>query len=149
MGEIQMKAARTFSGLMGLALAVALVSACSAFARHHNEFTSSKQPVSEVRDDSDQISGEWNVSFFVRGHGTTPALFILKLDGEKVTGAAYSDHTGAGTIREGKWADGKLSFVLDFKKHESIAVKGGLQNGKLAGEFTTEGFTGKWEAVKK
>src|SRR5258708_8023935 len=139
MGEIQMKAARTFSGLMGLALAVALVSACSAFARHHNEFMSSKQPVLEVTDDSDPISGEWNVSFFVPGHGTTPALFILKLDGEKVTGAAYSDHTGAGTIREGKWADGKLSFVLDFKKHESTAVKGSCHDAKLAVQFTTQG----------
>jgi len=141
--------AQTFSGLMGLALAVALLSAGPAVARHHNEFISSKQPGSAVQDNSDPISGEWNVSFFVPGHETTPASFIFKLDGEKVTGAAYSDHTGAGTIRDGKWADGKLSFVLDFKKHQSIAIKGGLQNGKLAGEFTTEGFTAKWEAVKK
>ena len=141
--------AQTFSGLMGLALTVALLSADPAVARHHDEFTSSKQPGSAVQDNSDPISGEWNVSFLVPGHGTTPATFILKLDGERVTGAAYSDHTGAGTIRDGKWADGKLSFVLDFKKHQSIALKGGLQDRKLAGEFTTEGFTAKWEAVKK
>ena len=141
--------AQTFSGLMGLALAVAILSAGPAVARHHNGFMSSKQPGSAVQDNSDPISGEWNVSFLVPGHGTTPATFILKLDGERVTGAAYSDHTGAGTIRDGKWADGKLSFVLDFKKHQSIAIKGGFQDRKLAGEFTTEGFTAKWEAVKK
>ena len=125
-------------------LMVTLLSGCSAIAAHHRALFNSA-----VQDNSDPISGEWNVSFLVPGHGTTPASFILKLDGEKVTGAAYSDHTGAGTIRDGKWADGKVSFVLDFKKHQSIAIKGGLQDGKLAGEFTTEGFTAKWEAVKK
>jgi hypothetical protein len=64
-------------------------------------------------------------------------------------GAAYSDHTGPGTIRDGKWDDGKLSFTLDFNKHESIVVSGVLKEGKLAGEFSTEGFTDKWEATKK
>ena len=45
--------------------------------------------------------------------------------------------------------DGKLSFTLDFEKHESIDVTGTLKDGKLAGEFHTEGFTDKWEAKKK
>lgn len=101
-----------------------------------------------AKQDSDPITGEWNVTFFVHER-KTPASFTFKLDGTKVTGSAYSDHTGAGTIRDGKWQDGKLSFTLDFKKHESIVVNGVMQDGKLAGEFSTEGFTDKWEAKKK
>ena len=96
----------------------------------------------------DQISGEWKVTFHVHER-TTPGTFTLQLDGDKITGSAFSDHTGAGTVRDGKWTDGKFSFTLDFKKHESIAIKGELKDGKLSGEFSTEGFSDKWEAVKK
>lgn len=98
--------------------------------------------------DGDPISGEWDVSFYVQGK-TYPAIFNLKLDGNKVTGTAYSEHTGAGTLRDGSWAENKLSFTLDFAKHESIAITGHLEGDKLVGEFTTEGFTAKWDAKKK
>lgn len=98
--------------------------------------------------DSDPLSGEWDVSFYVQGK-TYPATFTLKLDGNKVTGTAYSEHTGAGTLRDGSWAENKFSFTLDFAKHESIAITGHLEGEKLIGEFTTEGFTAKWDAKKK
>jgi hypothetical protein len=107
----------------------------------------STAPVYE-KTDADPISGEWDVSFYVQGT-TTPATFKLKLDGNKVTGTAYSEHTGAGTLRDGSWAENKLSFTLDFAKHESIAITGHLDNDRLVGEFTTEGFTAKWDAKKK
>jgi hypothetical protein len=80
---------------------------------------------------------------------TYPATFTLKLDHNKVTGTAYSEHTGAGTLRDGSWAENKFSFTLDFAKHESIAIAGHLEGDKLVGEFTTEGFTAKWDAKKK
>jgi hypothetical protein len=134
---------KAISMLIVTALMMLFVSACSVVARHHNEFTRGT-----AEQTSDPLSGEWNVSFFVHG-AATPATFTFKLDGQTVTGTAYSEHTGAGTIRDGKYVDGKLSCVLDFKKHESIAIKGALQDGKLVGEFTTEGFTAKWEAVRK
>ena len=136
--------------LTALTVMVGLVSACSAVARHHAAFFNgeSSHPSSVTADDKDPITGEWNVMFLVQGHNT-PATFSFKLDGQKVTGTAYSDHTGAGTIRDGKWIDGKLSFTLDFAKHESIVVNGTVKDGKLAGEFTTEGFTAKWEATRK
>ena len=138
---------KTFSIAVALTLATIFLSACSAIARHHNELIRPAQ--TNVSDDSgDPISGEWNVSFLVHD-SKTPATFTLKLEGSKITGTAYSDHTGAGTIRDGKWENGKLSFTLDFKKHESIAITGALKDGKLSGEFTTEGFTEKWEATKK
>ena len=96
----------------------------------------------------DLISGDWDALFKVGEH-TSPASFKLKLDGDKVTGTAESSHTGPGTIRDGSWIDGKLSFTLDFKTHESIVITGKLQETKLVGEFTTEGFTSTWEATKK
>lgn len=96
----------------------------------------------------DLISGDWDALFKVGEH-TSPASFKFKLDGDKVTGTAESAHTGPGTIRDGSWIDGKLSFTLDFKTHESIAIAGKLQESKLVGEFTTEGFTSTWEATKK
>jgi hypothetical protein len=98
--------------------------------------------------DADPISGEWDVSFYVQGTAT-PATFKLKLDGNKVTGTADSAHTGHGTLRDGSWAKNKLSFTLDFAAHESISITGHLEGDKLVGEFTTEGFSAKWDAKKK
>ena len=141
---------KLFLTLIALMIFAGLVSACSAVAKHHDAFFKGESSRSSTikSDDKDPITGEWAVMFFVQGHNT-PATFTFKLDGQKVIGAAYSDHTGAGTIRDGKWIDGKLSFTLDFAKHESIVVNGALKDGKLAGEFTTEGFTAKWEATRK
>ena len=133
---------KLISILTVLSLATIFLSACSAIAKHHDEM------FRPANDQSDPISGEWNVSFSVHEQ-KTPATFTLKLEGRKITGTAFSDHTGAGTVRDGKWVDGKLSFTLDFKKHESIAIAGAVKEGKLAGQFTTEGFTEKWEATKK
>jgi hypothetical protein len=46
--------------------------------------------------------------------------------------------------------DGKLSFALDFKKHESLVVQGIFKDGKLAGEcHHPQGPTYKWEAIRK
>jgi len=141
---------RTFSGWLVVILLTAALSAGSAFAWHHEALVSHQpaQPNTVAGSQSDVISGAWDVSFFVNGIAV-PATFVFKLEGTKVTGTAYSEHTGAGTLRDGTWSDGKLSFTLDFKSHESIAVKGTLKNGKLTGEFTTEGFTANWEARKK
>ncbi len=136
---------RLTSTLALLIMLLATVSACAAIARHHDHLASHLVAVS---DSDDPISGEWNVSFFVNGQ-TTPATFNLKLEGNKITGTAFSEHTGPGTIRDGSWDNGKLSFTLDFKKHDSVAIKGALQEAKLAGEFTTEGFTSNWEAQRK
>ena len=132
--------------VMGALLLVS-VSACSAVKAHHQAFFGHSHHAATA-DNQDPISGEWNVTFYVHEH-KTPASFTFKVEGTTVTGTAYSDHTGPGTIRDGKYADGKLSFTLDFKKHESIVVTGALKEGKLSGDFSTEGFTDKWEATKK
>lgn len=132
--------------VMGALLLVS-VSGCSAVKAHHRAWFGHSHQAAAA-DNQDPISGEWNVTFYVHEH-KTPASFTFKVEGTTVTGTAYSDHTGPGTIRDGKYADGKLSFTLDFKKHESIVVTGALKDGKLSGDFSTEGFTDKWEATKK
>ena len=125
---------------------VVSLSAGSKIAAYERALTNQVQPW--IEQNGDPITGEWNVSCYVH-EMKTPATFTFKLDGSKLSGSAYSEHTGPGTIRDGKWADGKLSFTLDFAKHESIAVNGELKGSGLAGQFTTEGFTDKWEAIRK
>jgi hypothetical protein len=132
--------------MMSLVLAALLAGValpCSAAAFHHEVFA-----VESSRQDADPITGEWDVTFRVQDT-KTPATFKLKLDGDKVTGTVYSEHTGAGTLRDGSWKDHKLSFTIDFAKHESIAITGTLKDGMLVGEFRTEGFSEKWEAKRK
>ncbi|MDQ3908147.1 MAG: hypothetical protein M3268_07365 [Acidobacteriota bacterium] len=98
---------------------------------------------------ADQISGDWDVVFTIEGM-KVPGTFTLKLDGDKLTGTAFTQHTGPGTLHDGgTFAHGELSFTLDFAKHESIAVAGRLKDGKLSGEFRTEGREGTWEGTKK
>lgn len=127
---------RILASLIALTL---MASACSSVAALHNKMMSHK---------SDPISGEWEVMFELQGT-KVPGTFKLKLDGDKVTGTAASEHTGEGTVNKGTWADHKISFTLDFSAHDSIAVTGSLKDGKLAGEFRTEGMQGTWEAKKK
>jgi len=130
--------------LVLLALATTATLACStADALHREAFRHSA-----AKQDSDPISGEWDVTFHVQ-NTKTPATFKLKLDGDKVSGTVYSEHTGPGTLRAGSWKDQKLSFTADFPRHESIAISGTLKDGALAGEFRTEGFSEKWEAKRK
>ena len=130
-----------FRAILGLILVVMVVVAgASQFSANARTGGSTQK--------SDPISGDWDVTFKV-GNSVTPATFTFLLDGDKVTGTAFSAHTGPGTIRDGSWIEGKLNFTLDFKAHESIAISGNLQDGKLAGEFRTEGFVSTWEATKK
>jgi hypothetical protein len=135
--------------IVGVLMAT-LLSGCSAIAAHHRALFSN-QPTRQalVAQGVDPITGEWNVIFYV-GDTTTVATFKFKLEGTKVTGTAFSDHTGEGIIRNGKWLDGKLSFAADFEKHQSIAIQGLLKDGKLAGEaHHPEGPTYKWAASRK
>jgi hypothetical protein len=96
----------------------------------------------------DPVSGEWNVVFSIQGH-TAEGVLKLKLNGAKVTGTIESEHTGPGTIAKGTWVDGKLSFTMEFAKHESIVTTGAVKDGSLTGDFATEGTTGTWKATKK
>ena len=98
--------------------------------------------------DKDPISGEWAGTFEVQGN-TVSVTFDFKLDGDKVTGKLESAHTGAGTVQKGHWAHDKLTFTAEFASHESIEIAGIINDGKLVGEFHTEGMVGKWEAKKK
>lgn len=135
---------RAFLSLVLMTVTAGSPLACSSAAALHHEVFSHEN----MQKDADPITGEWDVTFHVQDT-KAPATFKLKLDGEKVTGTAYSDHTGAGTLRDGSWKDNKLSFTLDFAKHESIKIAGTVKDGMLTGEFSTEGFVEKWEAKRK
>jgi Tol biopolymer transport system component len=125
-----------FVGLAVLMLITSVPSMFSTAARH-----------GVLRQGPDPISGDWDASFTLQGT-TVPGIFKLKLDGEKVTGTVESVHTGPGTLSKGSWVDNKLSCTLDFMKHDSIEVTGSLKDGKLVGEFRTEGMQGTWEAKR-
>ena len=88
---------------------------------------------------NDPITCEWNVKFTLQGM-TVPGTFKLKLEGERVTGTVESEHTGAGTLADGALKENKLSCTLKFPAHDSIAITGSLKDGKLSGEFRTEGM---------
>jgi uncharacterized protein YceK len=135
--------------IVGVLMAT-LLSGCSAIAAHHRAlFSNQSTRQTSAAQDADPITGEWNVTFYVND-STMPATFKFKLEGTTVTGTISADHTGEGTIRDGKWLDGKLSFALDFKKHESLVVQGILKDGRLAGEcHHPQGPTYKWEAIRK
>jgi len=125
--------------LMSLVAIAVMASACSSVTALHHKM---------MKDKTDPISGEWDVLFTLQGT-TVPGKFKLKLDGDKVTGTAESEHTGPGTLSKGTWVDHKISLTLDFAAHDSIAVTGTMKDGKLMGEFRTEGMQGSWEAKKK
>jgi hypothetical protein len=132
-----MRLRRLISLLAVMVIAVASSSVLAATLQHQT-----------VKDKSDPISGEWEVVFELQGT-TVPGKFKLKLDGDKVSGTVESEHTGSGTLSKGSWGDNKIGFTLDFAAHESIVVTGKLEDGKLIGEFRTEGMQGKWEAKRK
>ena len=98
--------------------------------------------------EADPITGEWNAVLSLQGM-SAPVAFKFKLEGSQVTGTADSEHTGHGTLSQGKWIDHKLNFTIDFAKHESIVMSGWMENDKLTGEFATEGMKGTWTASKK
>ena len=96
---------------------------------------------------SDSVSGNWNITFKMGEH-TGEGTMSLKLDGDKVTGTVETAHTGTGTLSNGTFKDGKLSLTANFEKHESINFTGEIKDGKIVGEFATEGMTGTWAASK-
>ena len=96
---------------------------------------------------SDPVSGNWNITFKMGEH-TGDGTMSLKLDGDKVTGTVETAHTGPGTLSDSTYKDGKLSFTANFAKHESIKFTGEIKDGKITGEFATEGTTGTWAAMK-
>ena len=128
---------RIFTALIALALlSFATALATTGRARH------------DAESKGDQITGEWETTFTIAGT-TVPGTFKLKLEGEKVTGTVYTQHTGPGTVEDGSWSDGRLKCTLKFASHESIAVTGNLNGDRLEGEFATEGMKGTWKATRK
>jgi hypothetical protein len=148
-GDFKMRSGK----LVGLALpalaVLVLVSVSALGAELLRPFPPNNQEQSTAAQDDDPLSGEWSVTLYDHDR-TLLGTFKFKLEGTQVTGTVYSDHTGEGTIRDGKWLDGNLSFTADFANHESLLVRGIFKDGKLAGEaHHPEAPTYKWEAKKR
>ena len=107
-----------------------------------------QSPAGRSHGKADPISGHWEVTYTIAGT-TIVGSMDLKLEGDKITGKSFTEHTGPGTLSKGVWSNPLLSFTMDFEKHQSIAVTGELKDTKLTGEFHTEGMVGAWEGVKK
>jgi len=134
------------STIYGMAFILASFGVFSMAVIHHTGKSSAKTVT--ISHDPDGITGEWDAS--LEAFGTiTKVRVVLDCDDNKLSGTAESGHTGAGTISEGSCQDGKINFVAKFAKHESVSFKGEVKDGKLIGEYATEGRVSKWEAVKK
>ena len=97
----------------------------------------------------DPISGEWEASLDSESTGSSFTLvLLLKLNGDKVTGAYESGHTGGGNVSKGSWAANKLNLTLETN-HGAMALTGVLKDGKLVGQWDAGHLQGKWEARKK
>lgn len=93
------------------------------------------------------LNGDWEAVADANGQ-PFPFLLTLKIEGEKVTGGS-SSQLGEGTIKEGSWKDGKLTFQIEGT-NGTIAMSATVIEGKLSGEFDYAGqLSGKWVAVKK
>ncbi len=134
------------SAIYGMAVILASFGVFSMAAIHHTGKSSAKTVT--ISHDPDGITGEWDAS--LEAFGTiTKVKIVLDCDDNKLSGTAESGHTGAGTISDGSCQDGKINFIAKFAKHESVSFKGEVKDGKLIGEYATEGRVSKWEAVKK
>ena len=91
------------------------------------------------------VTTDWDVTFHILTY-TIPGRISLTSDGKTLSGTCDTEHTGHGTI-SGSVKDAKLTFTAKFEKHESIDFTGTLKDGKLEGEFKTEGNTGQWTAT--
>ena len=97
---------------------------------------------------SDNIKGDWTGVFSIVGH-TADATMKFDVDGDKLTGTVFTEHTGLGTVTDGVVKGSKFKCTLKFEKHEAIVMTGEILNDKLAGTFTTEGNSGTWTASRK
>ncbi|PWT80150.1 MAG: hypothetical protein C5B44_05815 [Acidobacteria bacterium] len=100
-----------------------------------------------VRADPFSLAGEWDALADAQGQGF-PFSLILKLDGEKVTGESNSS-LGLGTISNGTWKDGRLSFQIDTPSGP-VVMSAVIKDGGLVGEYDYTGqVQGRWVAKKK
>ncbi|HWO02256.1 MAG TPA: hypothetical protein VNS63_23625 [Blastocatellia bacterium] len=95
----------------------------------------------------DVVTGEWDGSADANGTAI-PFTLKLKLDGDKVTGTSDGGQ-GSLPISKGTYSAGKLSFSLEIPNAGEVVLTGAIKDGKIAGEYTMSGQTGKWEAKKK
>jgi hypothetical protein len=95
---------------------------------------------------TDAISGAWD-AVLINDDNNVQVTLTLKLEGNKVTGSFESSHLGSGAIKNGSWANNKLTITMETS-HAPLTLTGDLQNGKLVGEWDAGHMQGKWEAKR-
>jgi hypothetical protein len=92
------------------------------------------------------INGAWKGAFEIQGQ-SVPLTINLKEDGGKVTGTVEGLPSGAAEIKDGKLADGKVTFWLTTD-YQGTAIKlvytGSVGAGQIHFQFGTE--DGSWGA---
>ena len=97
---------------------------------------------------SDDLKGEW-YGLFAIASKSSEAKIKFEIEGDRLTGTVFTEHTGLGTVTDGVVRGSKFKCTLRFEKHEAIQMTGEILNDKLSGSFTTEGMTGTWTAKRK
>lgn len=106
-----------------------------------------------------EIDGTWKAEFDTQ-IGIQKYIFVLKQDGEKLTGKTISDIGGEKNeveITEGKVADSTISFVeiLPFQGmelrigYEGTLTTDGIKFKRYVGDFDAEEFTAKHAIMEK
>jgi len=92
------------------------------------------------------ISGTWKGAFDLQGQ-SVPLTLALKQDGGNVTGTVDGLPAGTAQIKEGKLADGKVTFWL-MSEYEGMPIKlvynGSVGDGQISFHFGLE--DGSWGA---
>lgn len=95
------------------------------------------------------LSGKWKASFDTQ-IGVQNYTYELKVDGEKVTGAAESEH-GKAAIEEGKISGDVVTFVenLEFQgnkirvEYKGVVAGDEIKFTRKVGDFATEELVAK------
>lgn len=97
---------------------------------------------------SASLTGKWTVVARDAEGNQMRATLDLKADGERLTGAIITDSGDSAPLTDGKLQGDSFSFKI-YTGDGNIEVKGRLENGRVAGEYTTpNGSKGTYTATR-
>lgn len=97
---------------------------------------------------SASLTGKWSVVARDAEGNQMRATLDLKADGERLTGALITESGDSAPLVDGRLQGDSFSFKI-YTGDGNIEVKGKLENGKVAGEYTTpNGSKGTYTATR-
>lgn len=110
--------------------------------------TGEKGKFSARRAASASLTGKWSVLARDAEGNQMRATLDLKADGDRLTGAIITESGDSAPLVDGKVQGDSFSFKI-YTGDGNIEVKGKLQDGKVAGEYTTpNGSKGSYTASR-